>query len=60
MAPVGGSEESRAAGDQCPIIAAVALLSAIGSLSFTPLADGVAETMDIFRHALTEGRIKPE
>jgi nucleoside-diphosphate-sugar epimerase len=37
-----------------------ALVSAIGSLSFTPLADGVAETLDIFRRALAEGKIKPE
>jgi hypothetical protein len=37
-----------------------ALVSAIGSLSFTPLADGVAETLDIFRRALAEGKSKPE
>lgn len=37
-----------------------ALVSAIGPLAFTPLADGVAETMEIFRRALKAGWIKPE
>jgi len=37
-----------------------ALVSAIGPLSFTPLAEGVTETLDIFRHALAEGKIKAE
>jgi UDP-glucuronate 4-epimerase len=37
-----------------------ALVSAIGSLSFTPLLEGVAETLKIFRRALAEGKIKAE
>jgi UDP-glucuronate 4-epimerase len=37
-----------------------ALISAIGLLSFTPLPEGVAETLDIFRCALAEGKIKAE
>jgi UDP-glucuronate 4-epimerase len=34
-----------------------ALVNAIGPLAFTSLADGVAETLSIFRHALAEGEI---
>jgi nucleoside-diphosphate-sugar epimerase len=37
-----------------------ALIRAIGSLIFTPLADGVAETLSIFRRAIAEGKIKAE
>jgi len=37
-----------------------ALAEAVGPLHFTPLADGVAETLDIFRCALADGRIKAE
>lgn len=37
-----------------------ALVCAIGPLAFTSLADGVAETLDIFRRALAEGKIKAE
>ena len=36
------------------------LVAAIGPLTFIPLADGVAETLDIFRGALKAGWIKPE
>jgi UDP-glucuronate 4-epimerase len=35
-----------------------ALEQAIGRLRFTPLADGVAETLELFRRALAEGKIK--
>jgi hypothetical protein len=37
-----------------------ALLQAIGPIAFTPLAEGVKETVEIFRRALAEGRVKPE
>ncbi len=37
-----------------------ALVDAIGPISFTPLKDGVAETLAIFRSALAEGKIKAE
>jgi UDP-glucuronate 4-epimerase len=37
-----------------------ALVEAVGPLHFTPLADGVAETLAIFRRALAEGKIKAE
>jgi UDP-glucuronate 4-epimerase len=37
-----------------------ALVDAIGPLAFTPLADGVTETLDIFRSALAQGKIKAE
>ena len=37
-----------------------ALVDAIGPLAFTSLADGVAETLSIFRRALAEGKIKTE
>jgi len=37
-----------------------ALEQAVGSLRFTPLADGVAETLELFRRALAEGKIKKE
>jgi UDP-glucuronate 4-epimerase len=37
-----------------------ALVHTIGPLAFTPLAQGVAETLNIFRRALTEGKIKAE
>ena len=37
-----------------------ALVKAIGPLAFTSLADGVAETLSIFRHALAEGKIQAE
>ena len=43
-----------------PEVDNAALVSTIGSLSFTTLADGVAETMGIFRRALAEGKIKAE
>jgi len=36
-----------------------ALEKVIGSLPYTPLEQGVAETMGIFRKALKDGRIKP-
>jgi nucleoside-diphosphate-sugar epimerase len=36
------------------------LVQAIGPISFTPLADGVKETVEIFRRALLEGKVKPE
>ena len=36
------------------------LAAAVGALKFTPLVDGVAETLAIFRRALAEGRIKAE
>jgi UDP-glucuronate 4-epimerase len=35
-----------------------ALVNAVGPLSFTSLADGVTETLDIFRRALAGGKIK--
>jgi UDP-glucuronate 4-epimerase len=35
-----------------------ALEQAIGALRFTPLADGVAETLELFRRALADGKIK--
>lgn len=34
-----------------------ALLQAIGRLNFTPLADGVSESLSIFRRALADGKI---
>lgn len=37
-----------------------ALVTAIGPLHFTPPADGVAETLSIFKRALAEGKIKTE
>lgn len=37
-----------------------ALVTALGPMAFTPLADGIAETLDIFRRALKAGWIKPE
>jgi len=37
-----------------------ALIEAIGPLMFTSLAEGVAETLSIFRRALKEGKIKTE
>jgi UDP-glucuronate 4-epimerase len=37
-----------------------ALVDAIGPLTFTPLADGVAETIEIFRRALADGTVKAE
>ncbi len=37
-----------------------ALVDAIGPLSFTSLASGVAETLDIFHSALANGQIKAE
>lgn len=37
-----------------------ALVQAIGEVSFTPLIEGVKETVEIFRRALGEGRVKPE
>ncbi len=37
-----------------------ALAQAIGELAFTPLADGVAETLGIFHQALREGKVRPE
>jgi nucleoside-diphosphate-sugar epimerase len=36
------------------------LMDAIGDLAFTSLADGVSETLSIFRSAITEGKIKSE
>jgi UDP-glucuronate 4-epimerase len=36
------------------------LLSAIGPIAFTPLFEGVSKTMELFRQALAEGKIKPE
>ncbi len=43
-----------------PEVDHTALAAAVGPLTFTPLADGVAETLSIFRRALAEGRIKAE
>jgi len=37
-----------------------ALTSAIGSLHFTLLDQGVAETLELFRNALEKGKIQPE
>jgi len=37
-----------------------ALAAAIGRLHFTPLEQGVAETLELFRRALAEGKIKAE
>jgi UDP-glucuronate 4-epimerase len=37
-----------------------ALIEAIGPFRFTPLEDGVAETLEIFRRALADGRIQVE
>ncbi len=37
-----------------------ALVAAIGPIHFTPLEAGVSETMEIFRRALAEGRIRSE
>jgi len=36
------------------------LINAIGAVAFTPLSEGVHETIEIFRSALAEGKIKPE
>ena len=36
------------------------LIQAVGPISFTPLEQGVRETVEIFRRALAEGKIKPE
>lgn len=43
-----------------PEVDHTALAAAVGPLTFTPLADGVAETLSIFRRALAKGRIKAE
>ena len=43
-----------------PDVENVALSAAIGPLQFTPLAQGVSETLEIFRNALKEGKIKAE
>ena len=37
-----------------------ALISAIGPLHFTPLNQGVGDTLELFRNALAEGFINPE
>ncbi len=37
-----------------------ALVAAIGLLRFTPLDQGVAETLELFRRNLAEGKLKPE
>ncbi len=37
-----------------------ALVQAVGQLHFTPLDEGVAETLVIFKHALSEGKVKVE
>ncbi|MGB8215658.1 MAG: NAD-dependent epimerase/dehydratase family protein [Anaerolineales bacterium] len=37
-----------------------ALVEAIGPLTFTPLSEGVSETLTIFRQALVDGKIKAE
>ena len=37
-----------------------ALVEAIGLLTFTPLTEGVTETLSIFRRALADGKIKAE
>jgi len=34
-----------------------ALVAAIGPLHFTPLEEGVSQTLEIFRRALAEGKI---
>jgi nucleoside-diphosphate-sugar epimerase len=36
------------------------LVNAIGPITFTPLSEGVHETIEIFRRALANGKIKPE
>jgi UDP-glucuronate 4-epimerase len=36
------------------------LVNAIGPITFTPLSEGVHETIVIFRRALADGKIKPE
>ena len=41
-----------------PVVDNHALIDAIGPLVFTSLADGVAETLTIFRQALAERKIK--
>ncbi len=43
-----------------PEVDHTALAAAVGPLTFTPLADGVAETLSIFRRALAEGKVKTE
>jgi UDP-glucuronate 4-epimerase len=43
-----------------PEVDNAALMAAIGPLHFTPLDQGVAETMEIFRRALAEGKIRAE
>ena len=43
-----------------PDVENVALSSAIGPLHFTPLAQGVSETLEIFRNALKKGKINAE
>ena len=43
-----------------PEVDNLALINAIGPMVFTSLADGVAETLSIFRRALAEGKIKAE
>jgi nucleoside-diphosphate-sugar epimerase len=43
-----------------PEVDNTALTTAIGSLHFTLLDQGVAETLELFRHALAEGKIQPE
>lgn len=43
-----------------PEVDNAALIAAIGPLHFTPLEDGVAETLKIFRQALAEKKIRAE
>jgi nucleoside-diphosphate-sugar epimerase len=43
-----------------PEVDNTALAAAVGPLAFTPLVDGVVETLSIFHRALVEGRIKAE
>jgi len=43
-----------------PEVDNLALVQAIGPISFTPLYDGVRETVEMFQHALAEGKVKPE
>ncbi len=43
-----------------PEVDNLALITAIGPMVFTPLVEGVAETLAIFRDALRDGKIKEE
>ena len=43
-----------------PVVDGSGLEAAIGTLSYTPLEEGVAETINMFRSLIAEGKIEPE